>query len=171
MAPGQEYCLTCGTRLTTLPRPAGTADERLFRFKVAGLALVALSGAAIAIVATRDADATPAPLVATGGSVPVEAPDQATRLTPWPAGRDAWTIVLVSIPKVDGQGAAVALAEAARRKGLTPAGVLDSSRYPSLRPGYWMPYTGVYTSEAEANGALRKARPVSRSARVQRVSG
>jgi hypothetical protein len=63
------------------------------------------------------------------------------------------------------------VAEEARRRGLTPAGVLDSSRYPSLRPGYWMAYQGVFGSEAEANGALRKARPVARQARVERVSG
>ena len=82
-----------------------------------------------------------------------------------------WKIAGTTVPKVDGRDEAVAIAEEARRRGLTPAGVLDSSRYPSLRPGYWMAYQGSFGSEAEANGALRKARPVSRVARVERVSG
>jgi hypothetical protein len=139
---------------------------------VLGLAAVALAGAAGAVAATRDATATVEIITATGGSVPVAAPeDTGTRLAPWPRGKDAWTIVLVSVPKVDGRDEAVAVAEEARRRGLTPAGVLDSSRYPSLRPGYWMAYQGVFGSEAEANGALRKARPVARQARVERVSG
>jgi hypothetical protein len=147
-------------------------DGRALRLRVLGLAAVAVAGAAVAVATTRDATATVEIVTATGGSVPIEAPaDTGTRLTPWPAGKDAWTIVLVSVPKVDGRDEAVAVAEEARRRGLTPAGVLDSSRYPSLRPGYWMAYQGIFDSEAEANGALRKARPIARQARVERVSG
>ena len=150
--------------------------DRLLPIALAALFLVlgsfAIVGAALAIGLTRDADATVELITATGGSIAIDAPDDTgARLTPWPVGKDAWTIVLASVPKVDGSDEAVALAEAARRRGLTPAGVLDSSRYPSLRPGYWMAYTGVFSSEAEANGAVRDARPVARTARVERVAG
>lgn len=173
VAPGQEYCLACGLRLPPADRlTVREADVRGLRLRLVALGATGLAGTALAIGLTRDAAATVEVVTATGGSVPVEAPtDTGTRLTAWPAGRDGWTIILASIPKVDGQDGAVALAEAARRRGLTPTGVLDSSRYPSVRAGYWMAYTGVYRSEAEANGALRRARPVARAARVARIAG
>lgn len=173
IAPGQEYCLGCGARLPAVARLAVRHEsDRTLPLRVLVLGAFAIVGAALAIGLTRDADASVELVTATGGSIPVDAPDDTgARLTPWPVGKDAWTIVLASVPKVDGSDEAVALAEAARRRGLTPAGVLDSSRYPSLRPGYWMAYTGVYRSEAEANGAVRDARPVARTARVERVAG
>jgi hypothetical protein len=140
--------------------------------RVVGLGLLAVAGCALAIGLTRDATATSEVVTATGGSIPVSRPTSpAARLVPWRAGEDAWTIVLVSVPKVDGRDKAVAVAEEARRAGLRPAGVLDSSRYPSLRPGYWMAYQGVFASEAEANSALRKARRIARTARPERVAG
>jgi hypothetical protein len=70
---------------------------------------------------------------------------------------------------VNGRDAAVARAEEARRKGLRRVGVLDSSRYASLRPGYWMMFSGRYPSEADATGSLRRARVVVKGARVVRV--
>lgn len=173
VAAGQEYCLSCGLRLPVGARLAvAPGDERRMRLHVVALGLLAVVGAVVAMVLGRDVTATVELVTATGGSIPVEAPEETgSSLTPWPVGRDAWTIVLASIPKVDGRDQAVALAEEARRRGLTPAGVLDSSRYPSLRPGYWMAYEGVFGSEAEANGALPKARRVARSARSARVAG
>ena len=65
--------------------------------------------------------------------------------------------------------AALARARAARKKGLPQVGVLDSSRYASLHPGYWVVFSGVYTSEAEATSALEDARKGSRTAVVRRV--
>jgi hypothetical protein len=47
--------------------------------------------------------------------------------------------------------------------------VLDSSRYASLHPGYWIVFTGVYASEAEATSALEAARRFARTATVRRV--
>lgn len=169
---GQEYCLSCGTRLPS-PARLGTAprDDRAVRLRVLGLAAIAVAGAALAVALTREADATVEVVTATGGSATVPAPAQTGEtLTPWPAGRDAWTIVLVSVPKEEGRDKALAVAEAARQRGLEPAGVLDSSRYPSLRPGYWMAFEGVFDSEAEANSALRRGRAVARTARVERVA-
>ena len=173
LAPGQEYCLSCGLRLPAAGRLAGPGDaRRSVRGHVVALGLVAVAGAALAIGLTRDATATTEVVTATGGRVAVAQPTrQATRLVAWPNGRDAWTIVLVSVPKVDGRDEAVAIADEARRAGLRPTGVLDSSRYPSLRPGYWVAYQGVFASEAEANSALRAARRIVRTARVDRVAG
>ena len=74
------------------------------------------------------------------------------------------------MPKVDGRDAAVARAGEARQKGLQRVGVLDSSRFASLHPGYWMVFAGVYPSEPEAASHLREAKAVQRSARTQRIA-
>ena len=118
-------------------------------------------------------EATATPIVtALGGSIPVGQPavEGKSKLTNWPQDRSGWTIVLVSVPKVDGRDRAVALAQAARDKGLEQVGILDSARYASLRPGYWIVFQGVYESQAEATGSLREARAASKSARVQAVN-
>jgi hypothetical protein len=59
--------------------------------------------------------------------------------------------------------------KAARRKGLDAVGVLDSSRYASLHPGYWIVFSGIYASEAEATSALEDARRYARAAAVRHV--
>jgi hypothetical protein len=87
----------------------------------------------------------------------------------WPVGEDGWTIALASLPQTGGRKAAVERARAARKRGLASVGVLDSSRYASLHPGYWVVFSGVYSSEAEATSALRPARAFSRTASVRRI--
>ena len=87
----------------------------------------------------------------------------------WPTDEDGWTIALASVPQTAGRATALGRARAARRKGLPQVGVLDSSRYASLHPGYWIVFSGVYSSEAEATSALEDARRVSRTAVVRHV--
>lgn len=58
----------------------------------------------------------------------------------WPSDTSAWTVVLVS---ADGRSEAETVAARARRVGLDEVGVLYSSDHSSLRPGYWVAYTGV----------------------------
>jgi hypothetical protein len=76
----------------------------------------------------------------------------------WPRGRRGWTIVLISLPQANGLAAANARAAQARRAGLRRVGVLDSGRYASLHPGYYVVFSGVFDSEAEAASALQRAR-------------
>jgi hypothetical protein len=78
----------------------------------------------------------------------------------WPRDRRGWTIVLLSLPAANGRAAANAKAAEAREGGLRRVGVLDSSRYASLHPGYYVVFQGVYDSEAEASSALQRARAV-----------
>ena len=132
--------------------------------------LVAAGGAAAAILLTREAHATPNAIVATGGSVVATKTAAPSALAAWPAGTDAWSIVLASIPKTQGRPAARAIADEARQRGLPRVGILDSDRYASLHPGYWIVFTGVYETEPDANGALLHARTVAKTARTQRVS-
>jgi hypothetical protein len=50
-------------------------------------------------------------------------------------------------------------------------GVLDSGTIASLHPGYWVVFTGVYDSEAEATSHLLRARAVVRTAGTREIAG
>jgi len=173
IAVSQEFCLECGLRLPGASRlgPAPSSPRQVM-LPLLVAALVAIAGAAAAIALTRDTATANTILTATGGSETVPASTAAadSGLSDWPAGTTGWTNVLVSVPKVDGRDAAVARAEQARRRGLRRVGVLDSSRYASLHPGYWVVFAGVYPSEPEATSRLREARGVQRGAHTQRIS-
>jgi hypothetical protein len=165
----QEYCLECGLRLPGRSRLGPLPTEaRDLRIRVATLACIALAGTGVAVAAVDDGEGPDAIRTATGGSVTTAAPPRA-RLARWPRTARGWTIVLVSAPKARGRDQAVAVAQQARTRGLRGVGVLDSSEFASLRPGYWMTFSGRYASEAEATGSLRRARVAVKGARVQRV--
>ena len=172
LAVGQEYCLECGLRLPRRPRLGpNPADTRALRLRIAGLAALACAGAVVAIAIASDGTGAERVLTATGGSVtePVQDVEARSRLAVWPRAQRGWTIVLVSIPKAKGRDRAVAVAQQARTHGLTRVGVLDSSRFASLQPGYWMTFAGRYRTEAGATGSLRRARAAVKGARVARV--
>jgi hypothetical protein len=78
-------------------------------------------------------------------------------LTSWPSGRSGFTVVLESIPTSGGQSLALARARAASRAGLPQVGVLDSGRYSSLHPGYYVVFSGIYTSRGLAEAARAAA--------------
>jgi hypothetical protein len=107
----------------------------------------------------------PSPSGTGGGTAPTTAPT-ATQpppppsgtITAWPAGQNGWTIVLASIPQSAGRAAAVSEAKKAIAKGLADVGVLNSSQFSSLHSGYFVVFTGVFTSEADAKGGLGTAK-------------
>jgi hypothetical protein len=142
--------------------------------------VIAVAGAGAAIV-LADAGAEDRTLVATEGGPPHSpttspvtttvalptvptgtptAPPPATTTAPapgaligWPAGRSGWTVVLESIPTRAGRSLAAARARDASREGLPEVGVLESSRYSSLHPGYYVVFSGIYASRPEAERA------------------
>jgi hypothetical protein len=77
-------------------------------------------------------------------------PPPATAEIGWPAGRSGWTVVLNSIPTSSGRAFAQTQARAALRSGLRQVGILDSSVYSSLHPGYYVVFSGIYGSSADA---------------------
>jgi hypothetical protein len=79
------------------------------------------------------------------------------RLIEWPRGRSGWTLVLASSPTSAKRGAAVAKAEQALADGLPQVGVIDSSRYSSLHPGYFVVFSGLYDSLSAAQAAASRA--------------
>ena len=76
----------------------------------------------------------------------------------WPANENGWTIVLVSYPKTNGRPAALQTADKGARSGLHQVGVLDSSLYASLQPGYYVVFSGVYPAKSDADAAVATAR-------------
>ena len=172
VAARQEFCVECGLRLPGPERfgPLPT-ETRSLRLRVVGLAAGAGAGGVPASATPADDDGSERILTATGGSVtaPTRAVEPQSRLVVWPRSQTGWTIVLASVPKASGRDEAVAIAQRARTRRLPRVGVLDSSRFASLRPGYWMTFTGRYQSEADATGSLRRARAAVKGARVQRI--
>ncbi len=149
--------------------------------------VVAAAGAACAIVLTQRARAdgsvfvqTTAISVAEPATVPVTTPTVDTSTlptapeptttapvkpsgppngrTPWPKNAYGWTIVLVSYPKTNGRPSALQTADKGAHAGLHQVGVLDSSKYASLQPGYYVVFTGIYAAKADADAALSTAR-------------
>jgi hypothetical protein len=144
--------------------------------------LVAVAGAAVSIVVTTHrSSARGTTLVASTTTTPpattTTAPPATTTTTPavthrttpattttaptalggrtlWPADFRGWTIVLGSYPVTAGKTTPLANASRAARSGLPDVGVLESSNYASLHPGYYVVFTGMYDSEAQAQAAL-----------------
>ncbi len=79
-------------------------------------------------------------------------------LTQWPAGQTGWTAILESVPASQGKAAAEAKAEQALAKGLTQVGVLKSDDYEGLTPGYWVVFSGVKNTKAEAQTSVASAK-------------
>jgi hypothetical protein len=75
----------------------------------------------------------------------------AQALKVWPAGEAGYTVVLQSLPATNGRAFALAQARAAQHSGVTDVGILDSSHYSSLHPGYYVLFSGVYSSFDDAN--------------------
>lgn len=165
---GQEYCLECGNRLLP-PRRAPALAAWIAPALVA--LVVAAVGAAAAIAATHDHSnrgsraivalsplpPAPPPPPPPAPSRPAKGGKAAQQLMAWPA-TNGYTIVLASLPLSAGAGAARARALAALRAGLRQVGFLVSSSYPSLQPGYYVVFSGVYPSLAEAQSSLDRAK-------------
>jgi hypothetical protein len=89
---------------------------------------------------------------------PGEIPVAPLTLKAWPAGRSGWTVVLQSLPAKNGRSFALAQARAAIHSGLKDVGIIDSSQFASLHPGYYMLFTGIYSSFDDANTGVTTAR-------------
>jgi hypothetical protein len=147
--------------------------------------VVAAIAAAAAIVWTRDAEsaasetlvgdtsqlpatvptfqattAPSAPTVPTSttrtATTPPPAPTR-RRMIEWPRGRNGWTLVLASLPTSAERPAAVAKARQALAADLPQVGVLESSRYSSLHPGYFVVFSGIYDTLSVAQDAASRA--------------
>jgi hypothetical protein len=88
------------------------------------------------------------------GATTVPAPSNPNALAVWPAGESGYTDILESLPVTGGLAAAVARARQAKRAGLKQVGVLTSSQYSSLHPDYYVVFSGIYRTQADATAGL-----------------
>ena len=133
-------------------------------------AVVTATGGNLTVTDTGPTLTAPEPTEPPATTAPTTEPPPPTTTAParpvnpaavsWPRNRSGWTIVLLSLPQANGRAAAAAKATEARRGGLRRVGVLNSSRYASLHPGYYVVFTGIFETEAEASSALQRARAV-----------
>jgi hypothetical protein len=169
--PDQAYCLECGLNLPTVT--GGTARLRRGWVRTIGwypgdwfwLSLVALllaaAGAAVAIRLDRGHGAASAVSTYVAAAPRVSTPTvphAANGRTPWPQGLDGWTVVLGSLPVDHGRKQPLRVAASAAKAGLPQVGVLDSSTYASLHPGYYVVFSGVYGIPSDADTALATVR-------------
>jgi hypothetical protein len=94
----------------------------------------------------------------TTGTTTIGTTTISTGTVTWPANKDGYSIFLKSVPTSEGRSEADQAAQRARSNGLTQVGVLNSSNYASLVPGYWVTFTGIYDTEQQAENALPNAR-------------
>jgi hypothetical protein len=97
-----------------------------------------------------------APSDVAASSTPVAAqplPEQIVIGTPTKGGKTirGWIVILASIPTREGRASALSFARQARRSGIEPVSVLNSSNRRPLRGGYWVVYTGPYPSLSDVS--------------------
>lgn len=69
----------------------------------------------------------------------------------WPPSKDGFTVVLKSVPTSKGRSQAESAANKARTNGLSQVGILNSSDFSSMNPGYYVTFTGIYDTESQAD--------------------
>lgn len=138
---------------------AGSATAGIVAARDTGTA----SGSGGTIVATSPVvTAPPAPPVQTEPTTTAAAPRPsrpAARpkqgLSTWAAG-NGYSVVIASIPaRGSGLAEATAKAKDALARGVGGAGVVESSKFASLHPGYFVVFAGRYNSLQEAERAAR----------------
>ena len=93
--------------------------------------------------------------------------EPATGSSDWPAGETAWTAVLSSVrSEADARAAKARLTASGE-----PAGVLFSSDYPGLEPGYWVVFSGSFPGRAAAESHARELRSQFPGAYARRIQG
>jgi hypothetical protein len=76
----------------------------------------------------------------------------------WPPNKHGFTVVLKSVPTSQGRSPAEAAADKARTNGLPEVGILNSTDFSSLNPGYYVTFSGTYDTQSQAQTALPDAR-------------
>jgi len=81
----------------------------------------------------------------------------ASALTTWTAA-DGYTVVVASMSSASGRATAVQIAKHAIAQGLPQVGVIASKDFSGLAPGFFVVFSGIYPSEAEASQHLAQAK-------------
>ena len=185
LTPEQEWCLECGSGVgtTVAPAPSWRGPVALVAVLLAVaaaaliLALVELAGdaeqvaeqppaATPAPTAAPPAAATPAPTVTPAPTTTPPAGDTDAAIGSWPAGQEAWTIVLESSSTEE---AARTRAADLAAQGIS-VGVLNSDEYGSLEPGRFVVFSGQYDTRRAADQGLSDLASQAQGAYVRHVA-
>jgi septal ring-binding cell division protein DamX len=183
LTPQQEWCLNCGADVSsTIAAPpswrgpiALVGGVLVIALIALVLALIELAGDAEQVAEQPAATAKPVPTTTTvptpeSTTIPPATDDGTPGTTPeiadWPAGKDAWTVVLEAAGTRE---AAEARANELAQQG-TAVGILDSNDYPTLEPNKFVVFSGQYDTERAANQALRGLTGQVEGAYVRHVS-
>jgi septal ring-binding cell division protein DamX len=103
---------------------------------------------------------------ATPSVSPSPTPTATSTFPDWPAGRSAWTIVLKS---ASSKSAAESAARNLQSEG-DSVGILNSDDHSSLKPGFWVVFSGQYDSQKAAQNGMSSLPSKPADAYVRRVS-
>jgi hypothetical protein len=179
LTPQQEWCLNCGADVTST-----IANPPSWRGPVALVAVLLAIAAAALILALVELAGDPEQVAQQPAPTPSVAPTPAPAVTPesttippatsdsgtpeiadWPAGKDAWTVVLEAS---ETREAAEARATELAQQGI-PVGILDSDDYGSLEPGRFVVFSGQYDSQRAAEQGLQDLSGQAEGAYVRHV--
>ncbi len=178
MRSDQRYCLECGERLAVdeIPPPPGGgsafANRSTSLLAIAAVALIVI-GVGLGWVALRDPnlgdtpDATVTDTVITDTVITdtiitdtvitdtiitdTVITDTSVSGTTWPVGESGYAVILASKDSATFTEAdAQIIAGDATAAGVPMVGVLDSSQFSTLNPGYWAVFSGPYTTLNQA---------------------
>jgi septal ring-binding cell division protein DamX len=108
---------------------------------------------------TPSTTATPTPTVTTD-------PGTSSTVPLWSGANGDYTIIIESNSSKAG---AEKIAQKAIDNGENDIGILDSSKYSSLNGGYWVVYSGTYSTKSEAQAALSTVRSDHKDAYVRQI--
>ena len=131
-----------------MPEPEPRQSWTMPAAIIVAIALVAVAGVLFAldrVESDAEREATK-PAIIVQQPQPPGSTNTPTKVATWPAGVDAFTVVLAETPD---ETTARARATAAVGGGV-PAGVLQSDAYPTLEPGMWVLFAGRFDTRAEA---------------------
>jgi hypothetical protein len=144
--------LSSGTKVTT----PGVSTPSISTIDQTGTSVPTITGSSTAtttVTVTETSGSTSTGTSADCGGQP-SGPDTDS----WPNGRDGWMAILSSKPTTDYTFADFcARLKRAEAQGYTNLGIVDSTDYVSLRPGFWVLYEGPFNTRQEAAAAAAAA--------------
>ena len=156
--------VAAGSRRTSAPRPFVATEDLVTVGPGAPRGTVRTGTARSTLPAAPAPTITTGPLPTAPGAPSTGATTATTKTRPnpnalatWPVGTLGFTDVIESVPVAGGRARAVARARAAKKAGLPEVGILVSSQYSSLHPGYFVIFSGIYGSNEQAIAALAAA--------------
>jgi hypothetical protein len=182
---GRRHAVTRTAPVATAVRPAAATEKPAGPWRRRGTALAVavlatcVAGALGAVALSRGGDAgedaglltaPPESTSETGAVAPATVtvtattpapsrhqpdPEPAAALASWPASQTGWTVVLRS---AGSRSSAETVARRALESYGGAPGVVHSSEFASLRPGYWIAFAGRFDSRADAEAALPRYR-------------